>query len=143
MIEEKAVVIEVAGQKISVETDSQSSCGHCSAKSDCGTSLLGKFFARNRQPLIVETDIALTAGDKVILGLDNDALLQSSAIIYAIPLILMLALPVITSYFFNSELVSIFSAATGLVVGLIYVKYFSVLARNSERFRPVVLRRID
>lgn len=143
MIEEQAIVIGVNGQKVSVETDSQSGCGHCPAKSGCGTSLLGNFFTRNRQPLIIETDIALVSGDKVILGLDNDALLKSSTIIYAIPLILMLLLPVMTSYFFRSELISILSAASGLALGLIYVKYFSVLARNSERFRPVVLRRVD
>jgi len=143
VIEEQAIVIGVNGQKVSVETDSQSGCGHCPAKSGCGTSLLGNFFTRNRQPLIIETDIALVSGDKVILGLDNDALLKSSTIIYAIPLILMLLLPVMTSYFFRSELISILSAASGLALGLIYVKYFSVLARNSERFRPVVLRRVD
>jgi len=143
MIEEQAIVVDVSGRKISVETDSQASCGHCSAQSGCGTSLLSKFFVRNRQALILETDLSLTTGDKVILGLDNDALLQASAIIYAIPLILMLVLPMLAGYFFDSELVSVLAGVTGLAVGLVYVKYFSVLARQSERFRPVVLRRIN
>lgn len=143
MIEEQAIVIDVRGHEISVETDPQSGCGPCAAKSGCGTSLLGKFFTRNRQPLIVTTDLSLVAGDKVILGLDDQALLQGSIIVYAIPLLMMLVLPLVVGYFFTSELISIFSAIIGLVAGLIYVKYFSAIARHSERFRPVVLRRID
>ena len=143
MIEEQAIVVDINGGKISVETDDQSNCGHCSAKSGCGTSLLGEFFSRNKQQLIVETDLSLSIGDKVILGLNSDALLQGSVIIYAIPLIMMLALPVVMSYFYTSELVSISSGVIGLAAGLIYVKYFSVIANSSERFRPVVLRRVD
>lgn len=143
MIEEQAVVIDVNGSKVSVEAGIQSNCGHCSAASGCGTSLLGKFFARNRPALVVETDLSLSTGDKVVLGLDDDALLQGSVIVYATPLIMMLVLPMMASYFFTSELASIFFGIIGLVAGLIYVKCFSVIARNSERFRPVVLRQID
>ena len=143
MIEEQAIVVEINGKKISVETDDPSNCGHCSAKSGCGTSLLGEFFSRNRKQLIVETEMSLAVGDKVILGLSSDALLQGSVIIYAIPLIMMLALPVAMSYFYASESVSIFSGAIGLAAGLIYVKYFSIIANGSERFRPVVLRRVN
>ncbi|MCK4743545.1 MAG: SoxR reducing system RseC family protein [Sulfuriflexus sp.] len=143
MIEEQAIVVDVSGQAISVETDSESNCGHCSAKSGCGTSLLGKFFSRNRQQLIVETDLSLVVGDKVVLGLNSDALLQGSVIVYAIPLVMMLALPMAMSYFYASELVSIFSGIIGLASGLIYVKYFSAIAHSSERFRPIVLRRVD
>lgn len=143
MIEEQAIVVDVSGQTISVETDSESNCGHCSAQSGCGTSLLGKFFSRNRSQLVVETDLALAVGDKVVLGLNSDALLQGSVIVYAIPLIMMLALPMVMSYFYASELVAVFSGVVGLAAGLIYVKYFSAIAHNSERFRPVVLRRAD
>jgi len=143
MIEEHAVVVDVSGRNVSVEPDSQSNCGHCSAKSGCGTSILSKFFIRNRKPLRVETDLQLAVGDKVILGLESNALLQGSLIIYAVPLVLMLVLPMLSSYLFVSELISILSGAVGLLVGLIYVKYFSALAQNSERFRPVVLRCID
>ena len=143
MLEEQAIVVDVSNQKVSVETDNKSSCGHCSAKSGCGTSLLSTFFSRNREPLKLETDISLSVGDKVILGVDDSALVTGSVIIYAIPLMMMLVLPIVASYFSASELVSIACGGIGLVVGLIYVKYFSAVAYNSERYRPVILRRID
>jgi len=143
VLEEQAIVVDVSNQKVSVETDNQSSCGHCSAKSGCGTSLLGAFFSRNREPLQLKTDISLSIGDKVILGIDDSALVMGSVIIYAIPLVMMLMLPMVASYFSASELVSILCGAIGLVAGLIYVKYFSAIANNSERYRPVILRRID
>ena len=143
MIEEQAIVVGVNGQQIRVTTDKQSGCGHCSAQSSCGTSLLGQFFSRNRQHLTLETDMALSKGDKVVLGLDNHALLQGSIIVYAIPLLMMLILPVLTSYFFSEEWLLILSAGIGLVMGLMYVKYFSAIAYCGERFRPVVLRRAE
>jgi len=143
MMQEQAIVVEVNGKKISVETDRQSSCGHCSAKSGCGSALLSKYFNRNNQPLVVETNLDLDVGDKVLLGLNEDALLRGSFIIYAIPLLLMLILPILMNQFFSSEIISIFSSIIGFSVGIIYVKYFSIVSRNSEDFSPVVLKRLE
>ncbi len=143
MMQEQAIVVEVHGQQISVETDRQSSCGHCSAKNGCGSALLGKFFNRNKQHLIVETDLNLAVGDRILLGLDESALLRGSFIVYAIPLLMMLLLPIIMNQFVLSEIVSILSAVVGFSVGIVYVRYFSVVARQEENFSPVVLKRLE
>jgi len=143
MMQEQAVVVAINGQKVSVETERQSSCGQCSARSGCGSALLGKFFNRNKQHLIVETDLSLVVGDKILLGLDENALLRGSFIVYAIPLLMMLLLPMIVGQFVLSEAVSILSAAVGFSAGIIYVKYFSIVARSEENFSPVVLKRLE
>jgi len=143
MMQEQAIVVDVSGRQISVETDRQSTCGHCSAKNGCGSALLGKFFDRNKQHLVVETDLDLAIGDRILLGLDESALLRGSFIVYAVPLLLMLLLPIIISQFVLSEIVSILSAVVGFSVGIIYVKYFSVVARQGDNFSPVVLKRLE
>lgn len=143
MIQEQAIVMEVNGRRISVETDRQASCGHCSAKSACGSALLGKFFNRNQQHLILKTDLNLAVGDKIILGLDEGALLRGSFIVYAIPLLMLLLFPVVANQFIISETVSILSAVIGFSLGIVYVKFFSVVARSGENFSPVVLRRLE
>ncbi len=143
MMQEQAIVVEVNGQQVSVETDRQSSCGHCSAKNGCGSALLGKFFDRNKQHLIVETDLKLSVGDRILLGLDESALLRGSFIVYAIPLLMMLFLPIVINQFVISEIISILSAVVGFSIGIIYVKYFSVVARNGDNFSPVVLKRLE
>ena len=143
MMQEQAIVVEVNGQQVSVETDRQSSCGHCSAKNGCGSALLGKFFDRNKQHLIVETDLKLSVGDTILLCLDESALLRGSFIVYAIPLLMMLFLPIVINQFVISEIISILSAVVGFSIGIIYVKYFSVVARNGDNFSPVVLKRLE
>ena len=143
MMQEQAVVVAINGQQVSVETERQSSCGQCSARNGCGSALLGKFFNRNKQHLIVETDLSLVVGDKILLGLDENALLRGSFIVYAIPLLMMLLFPMIVGQFFSSEIVSIISAAVGFAAGIIYVKYFSIVARSEENFSPVVLKRLE
>jgi len=143
MMQEQAIVVEVNGQQVSVETDRQSSCGHCSAKNGCGSALLGKFFDRNKQHLIVETDLKLSVGDRILLGLDESALLRGSFIVYAVPLLMMLFLPIVINQFVISEIISILSAVVGFSIGIIYVKYFSVVARNGDNFSPVVLKRLE
>lgn len=141
-MKEQAIVVEVNEQRVSVETDRQSSCGHCSAKSGCGTAMLDKYFNRNKQYLTIETDLNLAVGDKILLGLDESALLRGSFIVYAIPLLMMLLFPIIISQFEFPEIVSILSAVTGFTIGIIYVKYFSAIARNEDNFSPVVLKRL-
>ena len=143
MMQEQAIVVEVNGQRVSVETDRQSSCGHCSAKNGCGSALLGKFFDRNKQHLIVETELKLSVGDRILLGLDESALLRGSFIVYAVPLLMMLFLPIVINQFVISEIISILSAVVGFSIGIIYVKYFSVVARNGDNFSPVVLKRLE
>lgn len=143
MMQEQAIVVEVNGQQVSVETDHQSSCGHCSAKNGCGSALLGKFFDRNKQHLIVETDLKLSVGDRILLGLDESALLRGSFIVYAVPLLMMLFFPIVINQFVISEIISILSAVVGFSIGIIYVKYFSVVARNGDNFSPVVLKRLE
>jgi len=142
MMEEQAIVVGVNGNQISVTTDRSSSCGHCSAKSGCGSALLGEFFNRNSQELVVESELPLETGDKVVLGLNDDALLRGSFVVYAIPLLAMLLFAVIANQFLFSELVIIASGMVGFALGMTYVKFFSIVAHNAERFRPVVLRRI-
>jgi len=143
MIEEQAIVVEIKGKEVSVKTDRDSSCGHCSAKSGCGTALLGKYFNRNKQHLVVETDLPLTVGDKILLGMNENALLRGSLIVYGLPLMLMLVFPIIAKQFVISEIVSILSAVVGFSVGIVYVKYFSDVANGGKKFSPVVLKRIE
>ncbi len=142
MMQEQAIVVEVKGSQVSVETDRQSSCGHCSAKNGCGSALLGKFFNRNQQYLTINTDLSLSVGDRILLGLDESALLRGSFIVYAIPLLMMLLVPIVISQFDFSEIVSILSAVVGFSAGIIYVKYFSAVARSEGDFSPVVLKRL-
>ena len=142
-MQEQAIVVEVNGREVAVETERQSTCGQCSAKNGCGSALLGKYFNRNKQQLVVETDLSLAVGDKILLGLNENALLRGSFIVYAIPLLMMLLLPLVVSQFDLSEFVSILSAVVGFSAGIIYVKYFSIVARSEEEFSPVVLKRLE
>jgi len=143
MIEEQATVLAVNGDQVSIEISRQSGCGHCSAKNTCGTSILDRFFNRNKNQMVLQSDLDISVGDEVIVGIEEGSLVKGSFIVYTLPLISMLVFPVVASGFTSSEAVSIFSALTGFIAGLFYVRYFSRQVQNDERYRPVILRQLS
>lgn len=147
MIEERARVIAIEGKTAWVETQRQSTCGSCSAKNACGSSLLERLVGRRSNQLAVTPIEGMQAGDEVVLGLEENSLLKGSFAVYMLPLLLMLLMAIIAEALFadsrvTSETVSILGGLAGLGMGLYWLKAYAKRALIEGRFRPVVLRRI-
>lgn len=146
MIEERARVIAIEGEIAWVETQRQSTCGACSAKNSCGSSLLERFVGQRSNRLAVSRVADIKEGDEVILGLEEGSLLRGSFAVYMLPLLLMLLMAVIAQILLpdsglTSEAAAILGGAAGLGLGLFWLKGYAKRALISGRFRPVVLRR--
>jgi sigma-E factor negative regulatory protein RseC len=147
MIEEHARVIAIEGETAWVETQRKSTCGSCSAKNSCGSSLLERFIGKRSNRLAVARVADMEEGDEVVLGLEERSLLRGSFAVYMLPLLLMLLMAVISQTllsdkWLSSEAASILGGLTGLGLGLYWLKVYAKRALISDRFRPVVLRRI-
>jgi len=144
MIEEQAMVVSVLNKQVSVEIQRKSTCSSCSAKSSCGTSLLERLFGQRKQRYSLTSDIDLKAGDAIIIGMDENAYLRGSFMVYSLPLIVML-LGAITAESFagnqSGEFASIIGAAIGFAVGMLVVNRFGRRVLSDSRYQPVVLRR--
>lgn len=147
MIEENAHVVAIEGDVVWVETYRKSTCGSCSAKNSCGSSILDRFVGQRSNRMAVSLIEGIKEGDDVVLGLDESSLLRGSFAVYMLPLLSMLlmaatAQALLSDGWMTSEAASILGGITGLGVGLFWLKAYAKRALIDGRFRPVVLRRV-
>lgn len=86
MIEEVGVVTQVEGKKAWVDIAVKSTCESCQANNHCGTGVVAKAFSHKTNSITLETTQALQVGQKVKIGVAEQALLKTSALVYLIPL---------------------------------------------------------
>lgn len=91
MIEAVATVRAVDGPRVLVEVERQSACGGCASGASCGTSALGKWLARGTSQLQVQTRVPVRAGEAVVIGLEEAALLRASLLLYLLPVLALIA----------------------------------------------------
>ena len=148
MIEETATVIQCSKGLAILEAQRQSTCGSCAAKSGCGTAGFAKTLGKKSSQITVTNTLNLQVGDKVMVGLHENALLLGSFVIYLIPLAGLLLFAIAGKWFsqqllhIEGELFVISSSITGFLFSLWLLKKFNKKIKNDVRFQPVVLRKL-
>lgn len=144
MIEESAVVVAAEADSFWVETQRQSACGSCTARSGCGAGILAAWRGQRRTRVQVNSALPLQVGDTVVLGLAEGALLRGALLVYGLPISLLLAGGLLGQAVFGGageEPVALVSLV-GLGLGLLAARALSRRWRNA-RLQPVVLRRLN
>ncbi|GAB2689463.1 SoxR reducing system RseC family protein [Aliiglaciecola sp. 3_MG-2023] len=90
MIEEIGVITAVDKDHIWVETEIKSTCGGCQAQDNCGTGVVAKAFTPKKEQLILRCHHTAKVGQKVKLGVAESQLLTASAMMYLLPLLVMI-----------------------------------------------------
>lgn len=147
MIEEQVQVIEIVGNQIILQGETQSACGSCSASKGCGTSVLSKVVGRKFTRFQVDNNINAEVGDTVVVGIAEDALLKGSVVMYIVPIVGMLALALLADYALLSttgsrDLIVAASGILGLLLGSLSARWFFLRQSMSQAFTPVVLRKV-
>jgi sigma-E factor negative regulatory protein RseC len=147
MIEERATVVRVEGVHAWVETQRHSACGQCGARSGCGTATLAKVLGRRRTQLRVLNPVGAETGDEVTVGIREQALLRGSLAVYAVPLLLMIALAMLGGLIAGDstyrEGLSVAFGGLGLLAGLVWMALFSRAIATDPRYQPVILGRAE
>ena len=156
MIEEQAIVVKCENKHVWVQTQRQSSCGHCSVKNTCGTQVLSKVLGNKTAHVrclnalkLESADNAcqLTPGDRVLIALEESTLLGGSLLIYFLPLVTMIlsgGLSVFAAKIWwpeGIELVSVIASITGLLIGLYLAQKFSKI-QGKQRYEPIVIKKL-
>jgi sigma-E factor negative regulatory protein RseC len=126
-VEGIARVVRIDGGVAWFEPEQTTSCGHCAAAAACGASStatgsgtgIGSIARRielRRFPL--DNARGLTVGERVVVGVDDRALLKASATAYAIPLVTAFAAGGLAQGAYGSDLLTMLAMATGLIAGL-------------------------
>ena len=119
MIEELATVIKTEGDVMAVEIQRQSTCGSCSVKSGCGTNLVASLFGKRRALLSLPNTIDARPGDRVVLGIREKDLVTGSIRLYLYPLAGLLFGAIAGHLLAGSELFTILSGLTGMILVLL------------------------
>lgn len=143
MIREPATVVSVSDEAVWVRCDAQQSCPRCAQGRGCGGGVLGGLL-RNRLRLVraVGDGRELRAGDRVVIGLAETALVKAAAAMYLLPLAGIVAGAVIAGRFSaTGEAGIIAGAAAGFGVTLWMVRRYGERRNADPSFHPRILGR--
>ena len=148
MLEETAQVVAIQGGEVWVETGRRSSCSSCAVNAGCGSAALAKVLGQRRSRVRALSDIPLSVGDQVVIGIREQAVVRGSLAVYAVPVVTLLLgalagdLGARRFLWPDAELASLVLGLAGLAGGLWWLSAFSRRIRHSADYQPVVLRRV-
>jgi len=139
MITETGKVVAVDGDQAWVQTIRTSACQSCSAKAACGQKALAQVTGGRANQVCVLNSANARVGDEVVLGIDEQSLLQASLWVYGLPLLLMVLFSIAGHQWWGgSDLFAIVGALLGLAGGFILVRRWQ--DRAAGRLQPKMLR---
>ncbi len=142
MIEETALVIEVNAQYVLLQTQRKSVCQSCSVKSGCGTSTLAKVVGKRSSQFTVDKNIDVQVGDEVVVGVDENALVQGSLLIYLFPIVFMMLVGLLVEFLLADELITVLSVVVSFVFAIVIIRSILANSRLKKSVQPHLLRRV-
>ncbi|MBW8369833.1 MAG: SoxR reducing system RseC family protein [Thiobacillus sp.] len=135
MLEQTAEVIKTAADGIWVRAVEPSGCGTCGGQG-CSTRRIAELFQRKPRLFLVDCDLSLAPGDRIVVGIAQGSVLRSALRVYGLPLALMLAGALLAQTVQPGDGPALVGMILGGVLGW-------MAARGGRSARPVVLRRED
>ncbi len=147
MIEEQARVVAIDGTYAEVEAERGSSCGSCAARSSCGTSTLSRFLGSRTARIRLENRLGAECGDRVVIGVPEQALPKASFLVYILPLLTLLSAAMLGEWIAAAasiaerELFSVIGGGFGLWAGIRFARHLTSRTAQNNLFQPVMLRK--
>lgn len=137
MLEQPARVIESSEAGVWVEPVAPSGCGVCAGQG-CASRQLAEFFQRRPRRYQVQTRLALSVGDRVIVGVPEGSVLSSVFLLYGLPLVFVLTGAAMAQLWRPGDA----AAVTGALVGgaLAWGLRFVTRTGRGMQVRPEILR---
>ena len=132
----EGLVLENNNGNLKIKVDRNSACGSCAASGSCA----------ERKSTVVEIFSAdnINKGDKVILESDANEINRISALVYVIPLILVMIGAVAPHYLlknsgYDTNLISLVAVVVMLALSVLYIKN---LDKNAKKEKLMKVRKI-
>lgn len=145
MIEETATVVAIAADNVTVTSELKSACSGCQQVDNCGSGQVAKAFPQKQLTLTVKSNLPVKLGDKIVLGLNESALLSSAWQVYLWPLLGLIFASWIGQSLLNQaiiihEVIVIILAFIGGFVGFLLAKIQQDKRENCANLAPKILR---
>ena len=135
MLEQTAEVVKTAADGIWVQAVEPSGCGTCGGQG-CASRRIAEMFQRKPRHFLVDCDLSLAPGDRVVVGIARGSVLRSALRAYGLPLGLMLAGALLAQAVRPGDGPAVVGMLLGGLAGWL-------VSRGGRAARPVVLRRED
>jgi len=145
MLEAEGVIVKIGQEGVFVETSRASACGSCSSKEGCGTSTLSQLLGSKASTFKVLNPIGAALGERVVIGMEEEALLKSSLLMYLVPLAFLLVGAIFGGWLAPvrwQDAYAVGGVFVGLFLGFVAMKLISASAGKNSQFQPVILRRV-
>lgn len=142
VVEGFAHVVAIEGRTVWLEPEQSSGCGSCAASSSCASKGIGTLASRlEARRFALENHANLEVGDKVVVGIQHDALVQGSFIAYGIPLATMWLAAAVAQSSAGKDIVTMAAMAAGLLLGLGLARFGATRLAARGDLAPRFLRR--
>ncbi|MDD5329334.1 MAG: SoxR reducing system RseC family protein [Sulfuricella sp.] len=144
MVEGFAHVVAVEGDVAWLEPEQTTSCGSCASSGACGAKGIGTTASRlEARRFSLENQANLAVGERVVIGIRENALLKASLTAYAIPLGTLLSAGALAQWAAGSDGVTMAAMVGGLALGLVLARLNARRLNNRGELAPRFLRRAD
>lgn len=151
MMKEKAIVVAVEHEQITVTSEIKSACSGCQQVDNCGSGQISKAIPQRKLTMDINSKLALKVGDEVLIGLSEKKLLRTAFQVYLWPLLGLILFALIGQYLmiksiFTSELLVIALSFIGGYLGFYAAKYQQSRYENSsacETLQTVILSKVS
>lgn len=133
MLEQTAKVIRTAPDGVWVQAVEPSGCGTCGGEG-CSSRRIAELFQRKPRHFLVDCDLALAPGERIVVGIAHGSVLKSALRLYGLPLVLMLAGALLAQAVQPGDGPALAGMLLGGLAGWL-------AARGGQTQRPMVLRR--
>jgi sigma-E factor negative regulatory protein RseC len=114
-----AQVVAVEGNLAWLVPESGSSCGGCSSAAACGSKGIGTVASRLEQRRFqMVNEMGLQVGERVVVGVSENAVLRASITAYAIPLAALLISGGVAQWMAGHDFITMGAMLAGLIFGL-------------------------
>ncbi|NQY64870.1 MAG: SoxR reducing system RseC family protein [Alteromonadaceae bacterium] len=144
MMQEKAVVIAVNQDLITVQSQVKSTCSSCQQVDTCGSGLVAKALPKRKLALDLTTSLDVKVGDSVTLAIPEKNLLQTAWQVYLWPLIGLISFSAIGQFFVQSqvlphELFAILLGSVGGYLGFRMARFWQKHSNQSLNLLPEII----
>ena len=142
MLETRAIIIQLDGAEAVVEAKQGGGCGHCDSEKGCGKA--SQLFCSQPRRFRVHNGINARIGEEVQVSVADGVLLHSAAIMYILPLVLLLLGGSLGSYWADDagsrDGYAAIGALLGLAVGCALARLFTLRRHTLSAIQPVIAR---
>jgi len=143
LITETGHVVELDHGHAWIACRRQVECARCAEGKGCGGGLIGRMLGdRLHRVRAVNGGLALAPGDRVMIGLDEDAVMRAAFVVYLAPLVAAVGAGALGWATLGGDAWAAAGALAGFGAGLAWARSYSRRHEADPRFQPVVLQRI-